>query len=88
MVMESQKHPVLLVNACSQFIYTEKLYESSNEDCSEEKSSKVNQKDLRKDTKLVHTLRMAVEQTSDHQWLVKYCSCWFIYFSKLFIFTY
>ncbi|WP_108063267.1 NYN domain-containing protein [Poseidonibacter lekithochrous] len=60
------KTPGSLVNACSQFIYTEKLYESSNEDCSEERSSKVNQKDLRKDTKLVHTLRMAVEQTSDH----------------------
>lgn len=53
------------VNACSQFIYTEKLYQSNEED-SEEISSKVAQKDLRKDTKLVHTLRTAVDQTSDY----------------------
>lgn len=59
-----EKTPASLVNACSQFILTEKLYESSDENF-EEKSDKVVQKDLRKDTKLVHTLRMAVEQTSD-----------------------
>jgi len=59
------KTPNSLVNACSQFIYAEKLYESSDENA-EEKNSKVNQKDLRKDTKLVHTLRTAVEQTSDY----------------------
>lgn len=60
-----EKTPSALVNACSQFIFAEKLYES-NEENFIEKSDKVAQKDLRKDTKLVHLLRMAVDQTSDH----------------------
>lgn len=59
------KTPTSLVNACSQFIFTEKLYESNEEIDEEQNNSKVSQKDLRKDTKLVHTLRTAVEQTSD-----------------------
>lgn len=59
-----EKTPSSFVNACSKFIYAEKLYKSE-QDTSEIKNNKVLQKDLRKDTKLVHTLRNAVELTSD-----------------------
>ncbi|MEA2029804.1 MAG: NYN domain-containing protein [Campylobacterota bacterium] len=63
------KTPDAFVNACSQFIYVEKLYEASHEEeePSKQKRDKrvIQRDDLRKDTKLVYTLRKALEQTSD-----------------------
>jgi len=64
------KTPDAFVNACSQFIYAEKLYATNSQKSSEPttKESKqrvIERNDLRKDTKLVYTLRRAVEQTSD-----------------------
>jgi len=63
------KTPDAFVNACSQFIYVEKLYEARHEEeePSKQKADKrvIQRDDLRKDTKLVYTLRKAVEQTSD-----------------------
>lgn len=60
------KTPNPFVNACSQFIYVEKLFDYSKEDMIKEKSNIVADRvTLRKDTKLVSLLRTAVEQTSD-----------------------
>ncbi|MCP4969352.1 MAG: NYN domain-containing protein, partial [Arcobacter sp.] len=60
------KTPNPFVNACSQFIYVEKLYDYSEEEIIKNKSDKVASKTtLRQDTKLVQILRKAVEQTSD-----------------------
>ena len=60
------KTPNPFVNACSQFIYVEKLYDYSAEETTKGKKNKVASKTtLRKDTKLVSILRKAVEQTSD-----------------------
>ncbi len=60
------KTPNPFVNACSQFIYVEKLYDYSEEEIIKDKSDKVASKTtLRQDTKLVQILRKAVEQTSD-----------------------
>jgi len=63
------KTPDAFVNACSQFIYVEKLYEARHEkeEPNRQKADKrvIQRDDLRKDTKLVYTLRKAVEQTSD-----------------------
>jgi len=61
------KTPDAFVNACSQFIYAEKLYETSHEESKDQEESQkiVDRKALRKDTKLVYTLRRAVEQSSD-----------------------
>lgn len=60
------KTPNPFVNACSQFIYVEKLFDYSKEDMIKEKSNIVaDRTTLRKDTKLVSLLRTAVEQTSD-----------------------
>jgi uncharacterized protein (TIGR00288 family) len=62
-----EKTPSPFVNACSQFIYVEKLFESTKEDTlTKDKNSKlVNTAALRKDTRLVALLRTAVEQTSE-----------------------
>ncbi len=61
-----EKTPSPFVNACSQFIYAEKLYKSSQSvDELKTENGKMHQRDLRQDSKLVHTLRKAVEQTSD-----------------------
>jgi len=60
------KTPNPFVNACSQFIYVEKLYDYTEEPSTKSKAPKVASKTtLRKDTKLVSILRKAVEQTSD-----------------------
>jgi len=61
-----KKTPQPFVDACSQFIYTEKVSSSDNAKgdgalCLEKKSKK----QLRADTSLVRLLRTAVEQTSD-----------------------
>ncbi|MBN2824779.1 MAG: NYN domain-containing protein [Campylobacterales bacterium] len=58
------KTPEPFVNACSQFIYAEKLFDTSHEEESIQ-SKTIQRKELRQDTKLVFTLRKAVEQTSD-----------------------
>jgi len=61
-----KKTPQPFVDACSQFIYTEKI--ASISDAKDEKISvslKKSKKELRADTSLVRLLRTAVEQTSD-----------------------
>lgn len=62
-----EKTPSPFVNACSQFIYVEKLFESTKEDTltKDTNSKLVNKAALRKDTRLVALLRTAVEQTSE-----------------------
>lgn len=63
-----KKTPDAFVNACSQFIYAEKLYESSlpkEDETITDSTDIIERKELRKDTKLVQTLRKAVEQTCD-----------------------
>jgi uncharacterized LabA/DUF88 family protein len=61
-----EKTPESFVNACSQFIYVEKLFDYTKEDvaCSST-NNKLTKVQLRKDTKLVALLRKAAEQTSD-----------------------
>ena len=61
------KTPTPFVNACSQFIYVEKLFDYSKEGVAYQNNNGgiVNRVLLRKDTKLVALLRKAVEQTSD-----------------------
>ncbi|KIM09498.1 MAG: hypothetical protein KU38_09280 [Sulfurovum sp. FS08-3] len=59
------KTPEAFVNACSQFIYAEKLFDASYEVEESTKSKKIERKELRQDTKLLYTLRKAVEQTCD-----------------------
>lgn len=60
------KIPDAFVNACSQFIYAEKLFDTSHEETdTKNQKSVIERKELRQDTKLVYTLRKAVEQTSD-----------------------
>ena len=62
-----KKTPLPFVKACSQFIYTENLEESDDEE--DKKKSGVNTKktrnELRQDTALVKLLRTAVEQSAD-----------------------
>lgn len=61
-----EKTPTPFVNACSQFIYAEKLYESNKDTTEVQKNSTiVNKTELRKDTKLIALLRKACEQTSE-----------------------
>jgi uncharacterized protein (TIGR00288 family) len=55
-----KKTPEPFVNACSQFIMTESL-----QDDADEKTQKLNKRDLRKDTKLVSLLRNATLRTMD-----------------------
>ena len=61
------KTPESFVNACSQFIYVEKLFDYTKEDvaCPSSNNNKLTKVQLRKDTKLVALLRKAAEQTSD-----------------------
>ena len=61
------KTPESFVNACSQFIYVEKLFDYTKEEdtTSVNSNSKLTKVQLRKDTKLVALLRKAAEQTSD-----------------------
>ena len=65
----AQKTPSPLVNACSRFIYTEKLLESMEEAHGDTKSArepkKMTRSQLRKDTNLVRLLRNAVEEKAD-----------------------
>jgi len=62
-----KKTPLPFVKACSQFIYTENLEESDDEE--DKKKSGVDTKktrnELRQDTALVKLLRTAVEQSAD-----------------------
>lgn len=61
-----EKTPEPFVNACSQFIYVEKLFDyTKEEEASVSTSNKLTKTQLRKDTKLVALLRKAAEQTSD-----------------------
>ncbi|WP_419769264.1 MAG: NYN domain-containing protein [Candidatus Marinarcus sp.] len=61
-----EKTPESFVNACSQFIYVEKLFDYTKEDvASVTANNKLTKVQLRKDTKLVALLRKAAEQTSD-----------------------
>ncbi len=62
-----EKTPEPFVNACSQFIYVEKLFDYNKEDASSKNGNNkvANKAALRKDTKLVALLRKAVEQTSE-----------------------
>lgn len=65
----AEKTPLPFINACSQFIFVEKLIEveSSGEDKGlvESSSNKLSRSALRKDSWLVKLLRTAVEQTLD-----------------------
>ncbi|HKI50518.1 MAG TPA: NYN domain-containing protein [Geothermobacteraceae bacterium] len=65
-----KKTPLPFVNACSQFIYTENLAESTKEKKTfGNGNSKKSRNELRGDTALVRLLRTAVEQTSaDDGW--------------------
>jgi uncharacterized protein (TIGR00288 family) len=62
-----KKTPMPFVKACSQFIYTENLEESEDEEDKKEKAAntKKTRIELRKDTALVKLLRTAVEQAAD-----------------------
>ncbi|MFC3285046.1 NYN domain-containing protein [Litchfieldella rifensis] len=57
-----KKTPLPFVSACDKFIYTEVLRESEEEGPGTTKSSS---KELKSDTKLVNSLRKAVESSSD-----------------------
>lgn len=60
-----KKTPMPFVKACSQFIYTENLEHSDEEDSPEENDkSKKSRKELRADAGLVKLLRTAVEQSA------------------------
>ncbi len=65
----AQKTPESLVNACSRFIYTEKLLQSMEEAQDDAKAGgeqkKMTRAQLRKDTTLVRLLRNAVEEKAD-----------------------
>lgn len=62
-----EKTPPPFVNACSQFIYVEKLYDYGKEDMpiKDKHTKQVDKIQLRKNTKLVALLRKAVELTSE-----------------------
>jgi len=66
------KTPSAFVNACSQFIYVEKLLDCDEEDGDDEVTNKpqiADRGELRKNTKLVALLRKAVELTAeDNGW--------------------
>ncbi|MEA3405110.1 MAG: NYN domain-containing protein [Pseudomonadota bacterium] len=61
-----KKTPLPFVHACSQFIFTENLLATTEEDIeNEEGVRKRSRNELRGDTELVKLLRKAVEQTSE-----------------------
>lgn len=61
-----KKTPLPFVHACSQFIFTENLLATTEEDTEHESSvRKRTRNELRGDTELVRLLRKAVEQTSE-----------------------
>ncbi len=60
-----KKTPLPFVNACSQFIYTEKLEEEEEEESTETNNSKKSRNELRGDAALVKLLRTAVEQCAN-----------------------
>lgn len=61
-----KKTPLPFVHACSQFIFTENLLATTEEDTENESSvRKRTRNELRGDTELVRLLRKAVEQTSE-----------------------
>lgn len=57
-----RKAPVAFVNACSKFLYLDKISDSSSVSQGETKT-KLSGKELKGDTKLLHLLRNAVEST-------------------------
>ncbi len=64
-----KKTPQPFVDACSTFIYTEKLIQEKEDKTNNKPPEKKSRADLRKDTALVKLLRTAVEQTSeDDDW--------------------
>jgi len=61
-----KKTPPPFVDACSQFIYTEKISSNANaKDDNNQATLKKSKKELRADTSLVRLMRTAVEQTAD-----------------------
>ena len=61
-----QKTPTPFVNACSQFIYTERLVASAeDEEVVDEQAERKSRNELRGDAKLVKLLRTAAEQTAE-----------------------
>ena len=61
-----KKTPMPFVKACSQFIYTENIEQSDEEEKPEDNgNTKKSRNDLRGDTALVKLLRTAVEQSAD-----------------------
>jgi uncharacterized protein (TIGR00288 family) len=61
-----QKTPAPFVNACSQFIYTERLVAAAeDEDTVDEQAERRSRNELRGDAKLVKLLRTAAEQTAE-----------------------
>lgn len=60
-----KKTPMPFVNACSQFIYTEKLEEDKEEEQADTGSSRKSRNELRGDAALVKLLRTAVEQCAN-----------------------
>jgi uncharacterized protein (TIGR00288 family) len=61
-----QKTPTPFVNACSQFIYTERLVASAeDEETVDEQAERKSRNELRGDAKLVKLLRTAAEQTAE-----------------------
>ena len=65
----AEKTPSPLVNACSRFIYTEKLLQRMEADQADapvgEEQEKMSRRQLRQDTDLVKLLRNAVEEKAD-----------------------
>lgn len=62
------KTPMPFVNACSQFIYVEKLSGLQNDDSDDNVTNYVgNNYDIRKDYKLINLLKQGVEITADEQ---------------------
>ena len=61
-----QKTPTPFVNACSQFIYTERLVApAEDEEVVDEQAERKSRNELRGDAKLVKLLRTAAEQTAE-----------------------
>jgi uncharacterized protein (TIGR00288 family) len=61
-----QKTPTPFVNACSQFIYTERLVASAeDEETVDDQAERKSRNELRGDAKLVKLLRTAAEQTAE-----------------------
>ncbi len=61
-----QKTPTPFVNACSQFIYTERLVAADeDEEVVDEQAERKSRNELRGDAKLVKLLRTAAEQTAE-----------------------